>query len=543
MRRIFILFFFVFFIIELFGQEHGINYQTVVYDNNSVSTSGQKNYLPEKELIIRFTITADGKIDYQEEHVVKTNEHGVLNVVIGQGKVTNNSPFYTRETFYDDGSSSVVTSRTFKEIDWDGNPKQLKVEVSLDKSLVNFQVIEEQELVFIPYAHHRNITAVGTLDVEGETQFNAELNVRRGHATNLSGELLVEGQSNLNGKLTVNAPTTINDIAKIKSDNTGFWISESTSPFIIETKNQGIYIDVPKEVSGDINYMTFEDGEGVQGGITGQSFEETYTDPEYIFTSVMYVVNIASKIATIIVGIIEPSPSDIAIESVNLGMLVADAVAFQIFYFINSGISYSSGAGDYAEWLPKLDINEEIHFGEIVAVKGGKITKNLDNAEQIMVVSLAPAVLGNIPSTTEEEAVGEKVAFMGQVPVWVKGKVNKGDFIVADTLNNGIAVAISPENINVDVLNRIVGRAWESNLGEHTKLVNTVVGLQNNDIYYLLKKDAQKIADLENYIEGKTQELEISEQILSKYISNKGEVIDANTNKTNRKFKNKKLKD
>ena len=58
-----------------------------------------------------------------------------------------------------------------------------------------------------------------------------------------------------------------------------------------------------------------------------------------------------------------------------------------------------------------------------------------------------------------EEHKYEKVAFMGQVPVFVVGKVNAGDFIIASGRNDGLGIAISPDQISLKQLNKVVGIA------------------------------------------------------------------------------------
>ena len=65
--------------------------------------------------------------------------------------------------------------------------------------------------------------------------------------------------------------------------------------------------------------------------------------------------------------------------------------------YLHSLVEYASGNGDYAEWLERFAPMENISAGDIVAVKAGKITKDLEGAEQIMAVSHKPIVLGNTP--------------------------------------------------------------------------------------------------------------------------------------------------
>ena len=62
----------------------------------------------------------------------------------------------------------------------------------------------------------------------------------------------------------------------------------------------------------------------------------------------------------------------------------ANAAASNFLYEYNIlGVSYASGNGDYAEWLEREDHLEYLTAGDIVAVKGAKITKDLKDLEQL----------------------------------------------------------------------------------------------------------------------------------------------------------------
>jgi hypothetical protein len=158
----------------------------------------------------------------------------------------------------------------------------------------------------------------------------------------------------------------------------------------------------------------------------------------------------------------------------------------------NIGVTYESGAADYAEWLPKFNRTEKFSSGDIVAVKGGAITKNTDNADQYMVISTKPIVLGNMPPKGQE-ADYEKVAFMGQVPVAVLGKVKKGYYILPTGNHNGLGMAISPENMKVSDYKKIVGVAWSDGIRSDVNIINVAVGLNTNSLSSVIEKQADEI--------------------------------------------------
>lgn len=140
------------------------------------------------------------------------------------------------------------------------------------------------------------------------------------------------------------------------------------------------------------------------------------------------------------------------------------------------GISWVSGGFDFAESLPRLDPEEIIDAGDIVGVFGGKITKVTSGADQLLAVSTAPLVLGNAPDE-ESESSYEKVAFIGQIPIKVRGLVRSGDYIVPSGLDDGTGMAVSPEALTPDLALLVVGKAWESTMEEDVKPVNVAVGL------------------------------------------------------------------
>ena len=113
----------------------------------------------------------------------------------------------------------------------------------------------------------------------------------------------------------------------------------------------------------------------------------------------------------------------------------------------NMGVCYKSGFADYAEYLERLNEYEVIRPGCIVGEHNGKISKITSNSNNLFVISTAPGVLGNMPPK-EKESKYEKVAFMGQVPVLVAGKVKAGDFIIPSGLNDGVGLAVSKRNNN-----------------------------------------------------------------------------------------------
>lgn len=97
-----------------------------------------------------------------------------------------------------------------------------------------------------------------------------------------------------------------------------------------------------------------------------------------------------------------------------------------------------------------------------------------------MVVSPSPIVLGKF-SGKDNKADYEKVAFIGQALVRVRGKVTAGDLIVASELNDGTGIAVSADAITPDQFRVVVGQAWETSIEPGIKLVRVAVGLKQSD--------------------------------------------------------------
>lgn len=194
---------------------------------------------------------------------------------------------------------------------------------------------------------------------------------------------------------------------------------------------------------------------------------------EIIKTTIMFAASVLSVL----------DPEDVFSTGVDLTVQVVNMGIFILFSYSGLGVAYESGAGDYAEWLLRADEKEILTPGEVVGVIGGKISKEFTEADQFMVISTAPAVLGNMPENQAMEFLHEKVAFMGQVPVKVIGEVNIGDYILPSSNGDGFAMAVAPEDMKAKDYGRIVGIAWEASDGEKAfQYVKTAVGINANDM-------------------------------------------------------------
>jgi hypothetical protein len=255
---------------------------------------------------------------------------------------------------------------------------------------------------------------------------------------------------------------------------------------VLEFKN------VSNSLTKENEFITFADKEGRKlGAIRAQSIENFSID----YFDGVKLLDIGSQI--------------MGIDIVKDAMGVVAVAAQMNNDYNNIGVEYSSGNGDYAEWLERKDPNENISAGDIVGVRGGRITKNLDSAEQIMAVSSRPIMLGNMPENGKKW-MGNEIAFMGQIPVKITGPVHSGDFIVATGSIPGYGIAIPATEMKADDYRLAVGRSWETNEKKGPKMVNTIVGIHNHEFLKIMGSMQQKIENNDRRLEAIEEKLHIS---------------------------------
>lgn len=145
----------------------------------------------------------------------------------------------------------------------------------------------------------------------------------------------------------------------------------------------------------------------------------------------------------------------------------------------SGGVVFNTSGGDYAEFLPKADPAAIIIPGSVVGIRGGSVSLDTRDAEQLAVVSSNPALSGNDPGAEARDA-HVLVAFLGQVDVRVRGAVQAGDFLVASGADDGVAVAVPAAALTSDQAGRVLGRAWAST-SEDSSLVRALVSLSPNE--------------------------------------------------------------
>jgi len=216
-----------------------------------------------------------------------------------------------------------------------------------------------------------------------------------------------------------------------------------------------------------------------------------------------------AKVATIVRMALDVTQYTLNFVEANQG--VADAKKLKTDWACNryssQGVTYESGAADYAEWLPKTLPGERFVASDIVGIKDGKISKNTTNADHCMVISTKPIVLGNTPEVGKEKEY-EKVAFMGQVPVRVMGKVALGDYILPSGKNDGLGIARKPKDLSPYEYRKVVGIAWsagDSPVGFN--VINVAVGMNHKTTAQVIEEQTNHIVIMEKEIDQMQTEI------------------------------------
>lgn len=474
-----------------FGQTEGITYQAVLVDNNPDEIPGvdvPSSNIPEQPLTIRFSIlSADGNTEYQETQETQTDPYGTINLTIGTGEVTSES------------------SGAFNQINWDG-PKTLIVAIDLEAG-TNFSQFSSQPLTYVPYVRHREVIAEGDLSVDGSSNLYGNLQV--GGTSAFYDRVLIEATTENTNQLSYAAyPLQLEGSAhgmaiQLNNPNPGrtanfmsFWNSSGIAIGRIEGFQA--YTDVSQNFILEVllaNEPTEDEAEEGEDDDTAPPAEapgafDIYLNNDYslnllleymdlLEASVAFGANLGACIGGFAVlgdcDDVAWSAFGLFIQGVQISLYVAYNEA-------NVGVAFESGGADYAEWLKKYDKNELLTFGDIVGVKAGVISKNFVDADNFMVVSKSPIVSGAMPAE-EDKGKYKQIAFLGQVPVKVIGSVTKGDYILPSGNADGMAIAVSPENMRTNDYNRIIGVAWDEYQGhELFSYINTAVGINSNDL-------------------------------------------------------------
>lgn len=198
MKKIYLLTLLLF---SLFSNaQNGITYQAVILNPKGEELPGADNSrspLVNQTICLRFKIIKPVSIvEYQETLVTTTDEFGMVNVIIGTGTQIGG------------------TAQNFAAVNWDGNPKNLIVEVDAIGACSNFIEISNQPFTYVPYAFYAANSGTpgtpgpaGPQGIQGITGAMGPAGPQGVAGTNgsqgIAGPQGVAGTNGLNGKNTL----------------------------------------------------------------------------------------------------------------------------------------------------------------------------------------------------------------------------------------------------------------------------------------------------------------------------------------------------
>lgn len=454
---------------------------------------------------LRILLTNDANqstVFYAENQQVQTDDQGVLSMVIG--KASNGQDL-------------------LKRVPW--SEEDIWMNVELLKEDGSYKLINQGSFLAVPYAFHagsaRQLVPQDTalLRTDQSIIWNASGNFKTVPHVHYLGTaddkaLFFKTDNTTRMVIAAEGQTVYYADPGLDGDDD----SKAAYPVVIQDGQQGIYIEIQESRSEDNNFLTFADTEGIHGTVEGQTAGEYYLSFDYLFPLGIKLFDIGVEVANGIAGAIEGGGLAAALNPAtavkfaflaeiakSITIKTAQLIAWQVEVALAIGVSYTTGGADYAEWIPKERIEELYQAGEVVGIKNGKISRNTEGAEHLMVISLNPGVLGNRPSQFEEYKY-EKVAFKGQVKTYVMGAVNLGDYILPSGNNDGLAIAVSPEDMKTEDYNKIIGVAWEAATDEAPfSYINVAVGVNTNDLSARLNDVDQKLDLITDYLNGQAQ--------------------------------------
>lgn len=348
-----------------------------------------------------------------------------------------------------------------------------------------------------------------TLINKGKTVLEKEVSITDAtQSTNSSsGALVVAGGVGIAKDLQIAGQIKVNNAAGTSTAGT-----PSSYPLYVNGGSHGVAVHLSTGADSDNNYMRFSDNGGQRGAIQGETQAERLASLDYILMTLQHVfditdaaVELISEITDFRVGVglgvvtVTPGVAKIVYAVAKIILLAVQVGVEQSTYIADYGVAYSSGNGDYAEWLERADPSEKLVFGDIVGARAGKISRNIEGADMIFVVSKSPIVLGNVPPEGREEFY-EKCAFLGQVPVKVVGPVSPGDYIIPSGRNNGIGIAVPAAELTAEQAAIVVGVAWEALADGIPGYVNVAVGMPVKSGVEVLKRQQETIAGMQSRI-------------------------------------------
>ncbi len=475
----------------------GIHYQATALDAQGQPMANQNTVL---RISLGSGSEAISVALYSEAHEVKTDDLGQFSLVIGQGKRIEGA---------------------LASLPWAEEQIWLTVEMG-GKSGQPLTLLSRSNLLAVPYAMHANTaTQVGPGEEKNQSIYwltggnSLTSPPTRFLGTRDAQDFVIKTNDTVRISITKEGQYQIRAGAQVNGESSDI----NAYPLTIEGSEQGIYIKVNGSRDHTTNFLTFGDDQQFSWGrVEGQTFSELEATWRYQLQVSVFALQGASLGLRIAAWILQAvgetstvcdgfatagTVAQIIAFTVEAAGVLANSITWGVGIRREIGVFYASGAGDYAEWLPRQEGERDIFFGEIVGVTAGKVSLHTADADYYMAVSMRPAVLGNNPEPGKE-ALYEKIALMGQVPVRVVGPVSAGDYILPSGNHDGYGIAVHPQDMKSGDFGRVVGVAWQDGAPDVPfNYINTAVGINSKDLSKKVDLLNRRVENIVAYLEGK----------------------------------------
>ena len=210
-----------------FGQTKGISYQAVILNAKGEQLPGVNNVnapLTNSDICMLFKLFDEySKLEYQEVVQIKTDQFGMVNLIIGGGVQT--------------GGYAL----SFDTVVWDSLKKTLVVSINTDGSCSTFSEISNQPLNYVPFAYSAtnatNVTGVVAITNGGT------------NATSLLGAKInfgidkVDNTSDLDKPLSIAAVNELSFKENLSNKSTSFITDGASDVKYPSVKSVKDYVD------------------------------------------------------------------------------------------------------------------------------------------------------------------------------------------------------------------------------------------------------------------------------------------------------------
>lgn len=104
------------------------------------------------------------------------------------------------------------------------------------------------------------------------------------------------------------------------------------------------------------------------------------------------------------------------------------------------GPRFSGTSGDFAEYHPRDVTQHPFEEGDLVGFGHAGLTRNTTGMRQLGIISRQAIVVGSVPTDSN---LSDTVAYIGKVPVKLRGSARKDDFLVPSGREDGTVIAAS----------------------------------------------------------------------------------------------------